>query len=96
MSDTRRFTLSEVADAPPGIPETLEFELYIEHPSVRVLVSREAMDDHAARLGVRIEDLADKYPEFLRMCQPDYADTAFRKLRMLETVVITSGDVIVT
>jgi hypothetical protein len=94
MSASREYAYSDVRGPKVGVPESLEFELFIQRPSVRVLVSREAMDDHAALVGISINNLAEGYVEFLQTYQSDFASTAFRKHRMQETVAITSGDVV--
>ncbi|MEA3016988.1 MAG: hypothetical protein QOI38_1710 [Sphingomonadales bacterium] len=94
MTKYGKVTFSEVKEPSSPNPEALEFDIFIERPAVHVIVTREALDDHASKMGVEIRRLAKGYIEFLQMYHAAFAEAAHRKLAMQETVVVRSGDII--
>lgn len=94
MTTYGKVTFSDVKEPASPNPEALEFDIFIERPAAHVIVTREALDDHASKVGVEIRRLAGGYVEFLQMYQGAFAEAAHRKLVMQETVVIRSGDMV--
>lgn len=94
MTTYGRVTFSDVKEPASAAPEALEFDIFIERPTMHVIVTREALDDHASKVGVEKGRLAGGYVEFLQMYQGAFAEAAHGKLVMQETVVVRSGDMI--
>ena len=91
-TDRRKRSYGQVLPADEWTEGALTFALFLDGREFPVTVSREAMDDYAAKVGIRIENLADGYVEFLEMYQPEFALAAARRVRSIETVAIVSAD----
>lgn len=89
------YTFSELGSDGGDSPEAFVFDLHLFRPSIPVMVSREAVEDMAAARRIDTSKLAGGLREFAETILPDLAETASRKLRMIEAVEITSGDELV-
>jgi hypothetical protein len=88
----RNLTYGEVFAPDEGTEGALRFALFLDGKEFPVTVSRGAMDDYAAKVGIRVEDLAHGYVEFLEMYQPEFALAAAQRVRSIEAVAIVSSD----
>jgi hypothetical protein len=91
-----RYTFSVLHDDGGEAPEAVAFDLHIFRPSVPVTVSREALEDLAAARRIDVTKLAGGLREFAETILPNLAETAFRKLRTLESIEIVAGDELTT
>ena len=87
------YKYSEIKPTGAKTPEALHFDLFLGERTIPVSVSREALEDHSKKTGIRFADLAYGMVEYLQTYQPEFGEIAANKVRAVERVMITSEDI---